>query len=244
MKQPQLFLLLSFMITFCFIGCDKKDANVKESINYHSPYPHIDTLVSLSFLGTTLGEGISTTKPKLKVAYTTTETDDVARQYTGMKTLLLNGNSVSVSMEYYTVNDTVCKIIGTLKNDKVSKDLFETYSAKYRKPTQGRLLEEFKPYNDGNSISWDFKNQSVSLNRVVDKKLNMNTSPISEYYQYQYTTVTYIDYRRNRHYESILREQEEYDIQKQHILDSINALEVTKAKEIERNKRLKDAHQI
>lgn len=244
--MKRLLLLIALLLIVIFLnGCDKraKDSPI-ETINYYSPYSYIDTLVSLSFLGVTLGEDINVTKQKLNIAYTTTATDDVARQYTGKKTLLLSGISVPVSMEYYTVNDTVCMIIGTLTNDRISKDLFETYSAKYRESTIGLLLEEFEPYNTGNSISWDFKNQSVSLSRRVEKKWNLNTRPFSEYYQYQNTTITYTDYRLENRYEAIRDKQRDFDRQKQHILDSIKAEEEIKAKEIERNKRLKDAHQI
>lgn len=241
-------LALSFVVAIC--GCEKRSSDnvTTEAIDYCSPYKYIDTLVSLSFLGISLGDNVDAASNKLKVEYTTTVTDDVAKRYKGKKALVLNGVSTPIEMEYYTVNDTVCEIIGTLKNDKISKDLFETYSAKYQKPTIGELLEEYKPYTNGNSISWDFKNQAVSLLRRVDKKWNLNTRPFSEYYEYQNTTIKYSDYRLKKRYDHVLNEQWEYDREMRPILDSIRASEEKRVKdsiyEIERTKRLKDAHQI
>ena len=241
-------LALSFAVAIC--GCEKRPSGnvTTETIDYCSPYKYIDTLVSLSFLGTSLGDNVNAAKSKLKIEYTTTVTDDVAKRYKGKKVLVLNGVSTPIEMEYYTVNDTVCEIIGTLKNDKISKDIFETYSAKYQKPTIGELLEEYKPYTNGNSISWEFKNQSVSLSRRVDKKWNLNTRPFSEYYEYQYTTIRYSDYRLKKRYDHVMNEQWEYDREMRPILDSIRAAEEKRVKdsvyEIERTKRLKDAHQI
>lgn len=251
MKSLRIILLFGLLTVACSCKCTNERAESVEDYPYEttvyssSKYPVKDTIVSLSFLGTALGEPININDKDLHVSYETTVTEDVYRIYEAEKRISLDGEAAQVQMKYYTVNDVVSEIWGRIETDYISKPLIYTYGAKYGEPTLGRIED---PHIDGNLLYWDFKNQSIHIHRDCSNEWNLDARPMRKEWRFKYTNITYEDYALKNKADSIRKVQSAYDREMKPIRDSIEAARKKAVEDslqaIERNRLMKDAHQI
>lgn len=251
MKSLRIVLLFGLLIFACSCKCSKNRARSLDDYSYETAdipstkNPVNDTIVSLSFLGTALGEPINVNDKDLHISYETTVTEDIYRIYEAVKTITLDGETALVQMRYYTINDIVSEIWGRIESDYISKALIYTYGAKYGNPTLGRIED---PRHDGNLLYWDYKNQSIHIHRNCSKDWNLDARPMREEWRFKYTDITYEDHALKNKADSIRKVQGDYDREMKPIRDSIEASRKKaiedSLKAIERNRLMKDAHQI
>lgn len=251
MKSLRIVLLSGLLIIACSCKCSKDRASSLDDYSYEATEisstknPVKDIIVSLSFLGTALGEPIDVNDKDLHISYETTVTEDVFRIYEAEKKISFDGIASQIQMKYYTVNDVVSEIWGRIESDYISKPLIYTYGAKYGNPTLGRIED---PRIDGSFLCWDFKNQSIHIRRDCSKEWNLDARPMREEWRFKYTLITYEDYALKNKADSIRKVQGDYDREMKPIRDSIEAARKKaiedSLKAIERNRLMKDAHQI
>ena len=253
MNRQSIVLLFGLLLVAWSCKCSTKKGISEEDLAFSpssystSSYslPIKDTIVSLSFLGTCLGEPIDSNDKDKRISYETTVTEDVLRVFEADKKITFEGSTVPIQMEYYTVNGIVSKIRGTIKTDYVSKSLIYTYGAKYGEPTHGKVEA---PRADGNSIYWDYKNQSIHIYRRCSNEWNLDARPMRKEWNFKEVIITYEDRALNHRADSINRVQAEYDSKMRPIRDSIEKAKKKAIEDslqaIERNRLLKDAHQI
>lgn len=221
----------------------KEEAVVQIPVSSREPVIR-DSIVSLSFAGYKLGSAPALYK--YEVVEQSSVTKDRLSVRRVKKNIILKGITVNVVIDLTTINDTICRIEGTIKQD-IFKTLVDTYVAKYDEPTYGRLQESYD--NDSwASYYWRYTNQYISLYRRADYEWDLNARPFRQAYFFKYIKVEYEDYALYERYKSLWLEQREYDKRMKPIRDSIEAAKAKAAqdriREIERKERLKDAYQI
>ena len=239
MKKNWSLRVFLILLSFVVLSCRNRKVDSLQTVPVLDNLGSIkDTLVSLSFLGITLADRIDVNDSDLVLVSETTNTDEVARLYKAEKMIVFNGSAVPIEIKYYTINNIVCKIEGTIETDEVTKDLISTYYAKYSNPT-----EEYADY-----MEWAFKNQSITYQRTIVKEWNMAARPMREENHFKEIRLSYEDYDLSNKYDATLEIQWDYDRAMRPIRDSIKAVQEKaikdSLKEIEKAKRMKDAFQI
>lgn len=237
----------------CFYSCENRTGKMVENqietvIPAPAPAPvelkKIDTVVNLSFAGYALGSA-----PKLSNANIIKQSSITPEKLTVKKVneqLVFSGYRVNAEIELYSINDTICMIKGLIESD-IYKVLVDTYVAKYGEPTLGILKDVYN--NDTHFMHcWRFTNQEIRLQRRAEYGWNLDARPMRQEYKFKYIQIQYEDCHLASRYNNLWAKQEQYERSIKPTLDSIAAAkakaEQDSLHEIERQRLLKDAHQI